>query len=220
MLWKTHIRICKEVLNELRLNTSAIEASRLRDGVVEPDKWEDWPHHFGKSDEIRKYLLESRRLFLHNNLPDAYYSLGIALHYIQDAYTSVKHYDSPNNRIYHQNYEQDIEDAPFISDIEREIQYRFRNDYSEMNRYSALVRDLSRNIDGKDAALRVSTLVGDKRSENCGKPIIDKNMALKASYVVSKSVLGPKNCPELEAALTGKLMEYERLCRIASYHFP
>jgi hypothetical protein len=212
MQWVTHIRICKKVLYELGVTPSSIEASKLREGVVEPDKWGDWPHHHGKSGDIERYIMSARRSFLQNDFSNAYYYLGFALHYIQDAYTSVKHYDSPNNQKWHQNYEQEIESERFVLDLEREIQYRFRNDYPEMKKYSDIARDLSRNVEGKNDTLRVATLVGRTPSLKLGKAIIDLNMALKASYVVSKSVLlSPKNCPELDATLSRILKEHERL---------
>ena len=114
MLWKTHIRIINEVLYSLRVPLSSVEASNLRDGVIAPDQWRDYPHHYGKSDAIKKHFMVSRQCYLQDDLPLAYYYLGVALHYIQDSYTSVISYDSPNNQIWHQNYEQDIEDSQFV----------------------------------------------------------------------------------------------------------
>jgi len=223
MLLRTHIRICNKVLNELRVALSSVEASRLKDGVVEPDKQRGSyeRHHYGKLDDIERYIRAARSYFLQNDLSNAYFYLGahfylgVALHYIQDAYTSVKHYDSPNNQRWHQNYEQEIESERFVLDVEREIQYRFRNDYPEMKKYSDLARDLSRNVEGKDDTLRVATLVGRTPSVKLGKAIIDLNMAYKASYVVSKSVLSPKTCPALETQLKHVLSRHETFMRNA-----
>ena len=219
MLLKTHIRICNRILDELKVPLSCKDASRLKNGVVEPDKQRTQyeSHHYGRSYDIEKYIVAARRSFLQNDYRNAYFYLGFALHYIQDAYTSVPIYKSynnqrhPNNRIWHQNYEQGIDEAPFVSDVERMIQHVFHDDYSQLSKYSALARRLSENVEGRDVTLRAATLVGDMPSEKCGKPVIDLNIALKASYVVSKSVLGPTNCPQLEAILMAKLKEYERL---------
>ena len=78
MLWKIHIRIANEILYHLGLPKSSYEAYRLREGSIDPDKWKDYPHHKGKSGVIQSRLLKSRKFFLKNNLPDAYYNLGVA----------------------------------------------------------------------------------------------------------------------------------------------
>ena len=209
MLWKTHIRISFEALRRIGVSPSSQESSRFKDGVLAPDQWKDYPHHHGKSESIRKNLLHARQCFLQDNLLDAYYYLGVALHYIQDSYTSVISYDSPNNQLWHQNYEQSIEDSQFVNNVENTIQYFFRNDYPQLNKYSALARNLSRKIEGKTDTLRAATLVGEYASVKTGKPRIDLNMALKASFVVSKSVLSSKDCPKLVTELNQVLEEYE-----------
>ena len=93
--------------------------------------------------------------------------------------------------------------------MEREIDYVFRNNYSLRNKYSFLAGRLSRNIEGKDATLDVATLVGHEASRESGKPIIDLNMAFKASLAVSKSVLSSTDSPELAKALDDILKAYE-----------
>ena len=203
----------------LRVPWSTPEASRLREGVLDPDRnrSEYSRHHWGKSEEIERNLKYARRCFLQDNFLDAYYYLGTALHYIQDAYTSVVSYDSPNNHIWHQNWEQDIEDSHFVSDVESAIQYSFRDNYSKMRRYSNLAQYLSRTVEGRDATLRTATMVGHERSRESGKPIIDLNLALRVSYVVSKSILSPKNCPELEATLAKTKRDYERLLQDSEF---
>ena len=54
MLWQTHIRIANEVLQRLGTPKSTIEADRLKESVLAPDKWGDYPHHYGKSHAIAK----------------------------------------------------------------------------------------------------------------------------------------------------------------------
>jgi len=206
MLWKTHIRISKEVLYRLRLPLSSEEASRLKDGVVAPDKWGDYPHHYGKSAMIRKYLMESRRFYLQNDLPSAYYNLGIALHYIQDAYTTLTS-RSPN----HHNWEEQIEDSRFVYDMEGLIQAKFQTNSFQENKFSRLAESLSRDVEGRDNTLNIATMVGQDEFKTWAKPIIDLNLALRVSFVVSKSVLSKRNNPELETSLNRLLKEYEDL---------
>lgn len=192
---------------------STPEASRLIDGVLDPDKnrSEYARHHWGRSEEIEINLRYARGYFLQDNLLNAYYCLGTALHYIQDAYTSVVSYDSPNNYIWHQNWEQDIEDSYFVQDIQNAIQNYLRDNYYKMRRYSDLAQHLSRTVEGRDATLRTATMIGHEPSREPGKPIIDLNLALLASYVISKSVLSPKDCPELQATLGKTIRNYQRL---------
>jgi len=211
MLWKTHIRISNEVLHRLKVPLSSAEASSLRDGVVAPDKWEDYPHHYAKSETIRKYLLLSRKAYLQNDLPTAYNYLGVALHYIQDSYTSFPSSFSP---LKHQHWEQQIEDLEnngFVNDLESTIQYTLQNNAFQRNRCSWLARELSREVQGRDSTLHIATLSGQEESKSWAKPIVDLNLAFRASLAVSRSVLSPKNCPELEATLFQVLKEYEGL---------
>ena len=144
MLWKTHIRISNEVLRRLKITLSDDVYARFKEGVLAPDQWKDYPHHHSKSDAIARNLLYARQLYLQNNLQDAFYYLGLALHYIQDSYTSVISYNSPNNQIWHHNYEQSIEDSDFVYDLEKTIQYFFANDHSQLNKYFEIQTSLSR----------------------------------------------------------------------------
>jgi len=195
----------------------------LKDGVVEPDKqrtqYEN--HHYGRSYDIERYIIAARRSFLQNDFENAYFNLGFALHFIQDAYTSVPIYRTYNNRRHpknaewHRNYEQGIEDEPFVDSVERSIQYVFRDDYSQLSKYSALAKNLAENIEGKNATLRAATQIGHMPSEKCGKPIIDLNMALRASFVIAKSVLSPDNCPDVETRLKAVLSQHETYLRNA-----
>ena len=215
MLRKTHVRISNEALRRLGITLSGEVYSRFKEGVVAPDQWKDYPHHYGKSEAIRNNLMRARQWYLQDNLQNAFYYLGVALHYIQDSYTSVVSYDSPNNHIWHQNYEQDIENSQFVYDIENPIQYFFSNDYSQLNKYSTLARDLSGKVEGKNATLRTATLVGEYQSNKTGKPKVDLNMALKVSIVVAESVLSSKTCPELETQLRTVLAQHETFLRNA-----
>jgi hypothetical protein len=209
MLWKTHIRISNEVLRRLGINLSSEVYSKFKDGILAPDQWKDFPHHHGKSEEIENSLMRARQWYLKEELLNAFYYLGVALHYIQDSYTSVISYRSPKNQMWHQNYEQYIENSDFVYNLENTIQYFFRNDSSQLNKYLALARNLSMKVEGKDATMVAATLSGRYPSEQTGKAKIDLNMALKASLVVVKSVVSSRECPELETKLNQVLEVYE-----------
>jgi len=143
MLWKTHIRISNEVLRKLGINLSSEVYSKFKDGILAPDKWKDYPHHHGKSQRIKNNLIQARQWYLKEKLPNAFYYLGVALHYIQDSYTSVISYRGPNNQIWHQNYEQYIENSEFVYNLENTNQYFFRYDSSQLQVFG-ISKDLVR----------------------------------------------------------------------------
>jgi hypothetical protein len=211
MLWKTHIRISNEVLRRLNVNLSSDVYSRFKEGVLAPDQWQDFPHHHGKSGAIERNLLSARQYFLQNNYQDAFYHLGIALHYIQDAYTSVISYDSPNNQKWHHNYEQSIEDSEFVYNLDGTIRYFFQNNGYQRNRFCNIASQLSQSIDGKYDTLRTATLVGRFQSQQTGKPIVDLNLALRASLIVAESVLSSRNNAQIDSALEQSLAYHETL---------
>jgi len=160
-------------------------------------------------------LVYARQCHLQNKLLDTFYYLGVALHYIQDSYTSVISYDSPKNQIWHQNYEQDIEDSKFVYDVENTIQYSFSDDHSQLSKYSAIAKNLSGKVEGKNATLQAATLVGRYASAKTGKPKVDLNLALKASLVVTESVLSSRTCLSLETQLRDTLLQHESFLRNA-----
>lgn len=210
MLWKTHLRISFEVLRRIGVSMSSEESLRFKAGVLAPDQWQDYPHHHGKSEAIRRNVMYARQCYLQDNLLDAFYYLGVALHYIQDSYTSMASFYPK-----HQSWEQDIEDSNYVYDLKEKINYYLRNNKYQRDRCLWLVDALSREVQGKDDTLYVATLTGHEESQSYAKPIVDFNLALRASYVVSKSVLSSKNYPVLESQLGDALLQYEALLRNA-----
>lgn len=208
MLWQTHIRIANEVLFKLGISKSSVEADRLREGSVTPDKWEDYPHHYGKSGKIEKYVLEARRLFLNDDLVEACFCLGVALHYIQDSYTSLL-----SRSRHHSRWEQQIEESYFTDDLENLVERAFHNRPDRREEYKRYARALSYRIEGKGDTLRIATMPGPGLSfwgnQIWGKPYVDLNFALKTSLTIAKSVFGAKTNPTLEAELKHVLEEYQ-----------
>jgi hypothetical protein len=213
MLWSTHIAISNEVLRTLNINLTDKVYSRYKAGVIAPDQWKDYPHHYGKSNAIMNNLMAARQNYLQNCLPETFYYLGVAFHYIQDAYTSVISYGSRNNEIWHHNYEQSIEDAPFVNDVSKTIQYYFRDDLQQLRKYSQIERTLSQKLQGKNATLQVATMVGRNPSTQTGKPIIDRNLALEACADIMESVLSAKTNSHIDTALKQSLIYHETLLK-------
>ena len=215
MLWKTHIRIANEVLSKLGIPKSSAEANRLREGSVAPDKWKDYPHHHGKSGKIKEYVLEARRFFLSDDLPEACFCLGVALHYIQDFYTSL----SSRSRN-HIRWEQQIEESYFTGDLERLVERAFRNRSDRREEYKRYARALSNRIEGKEDTLQIAAMPGPcAHDQTWGKPYVDLNFALKASLTIAKSVFSAKTSPKLQAELVHVLKEYQVILEKAEMLF-
>jgi len=196
MLWKTHLRISFEVLRRLEISLSPEVSQRFKDGIIAPDKWKDFPHHHGKSEQIKRYLIKSRGYFLQNDFPNAFFNLGVALHYIQDSHTSFASFYPK-----HQSWEESIEYAHFTHDLKKTINYSLRDKSWERERCLKLADSLSKDAQGRDNTLYLATLSGHEASKSFAKPIVDLNLALRASYIVTESVLSSKNCPALENKL-------------------
>jgi hypothetical protein len=218
MLWKTHIRISNEVLRRLDINLPIDVYSRFKEGLLVPDQWQDYPHHYGKSSVIQNNLLHARQYFLQNNQQEVFYYLGVALHYIQDAYTSIISYNNPHNQEWHHNYEQSIEDADFVFNVENIIHNFFQDNDYQLSRYSNIAHQLSLKVEGKYGTIRAATLVGVTQSQQTGKPKVDLNLALKACIVVTESVISSKNNSQLDLALKQLVLRYENLLHEAELY--
>ena len=86
-----------------------------------------------------------------------------------------------------------------------------------------LAKLLSEEIEGREATLRRATMSGPGFSfwgyREWGKPYVDVNFALRASYLISKSVFAPKGCPELQEELESVQREYEKKLKEAEISF-
>ena len=210
MLWKTHRRISREVLIRLGKYQSPEVFHSFMNGTIAPDQWQDYPHHYGKSEKIRENLLKSREYFLRDDLCNAFFYLGVALHYIQDSYTSLA-----SSYVNHHRWEESIEYCNFTDDLKQTINYVLRKNDWERNRCLGLAEALSKKAIGRDNTLYLATLAGQEKSVSFAEPIVDLNLGLRASFVVAESVLSSKNCPALETELRQELSRYETLLKRA-----
>jgi hypothetical protein len=203
MLWKTHQRISKEVMARLGLWLTREEFSSLMEGAIAPDKWQDWPHHYGKSFEIGEFLKKARKSYLINDLPDAYFSLGVALHYIQDSYTT---YPSSNQDAHHK-WEQLIEESTSDSSFDT-IRDTVESEYHR-GRCCWLNQELSNNVQGRNDTLRAANLNGQKKEyDSIASPKVDFYIGFWASYTVSKSILSPRNSTDLDILLKNSMFDH------------
>jgi hypothetical protein len=194
-------------MNRLGVRLTNEEFSKLMEGNIAPDKYfkDDYPHHYGKSSKISQYLLMARSSFLRNDSPNAYYNLGVALHYIQDSFTTGPNFEKE----FHDKWEGWIENSDFVSNIDETIQKTVRNE-AERNRCSRIAQELQKEVRGRDSTLRIANMNGHmKNFESMASPEVDLNLGLIASLVVSKSILDPKDCPDLDIQLKNIHLAYE-----------
>jgi len=175
---------------------------------VAPDQWADYPHHYGKSGSIRKYILQARRFFLCGELSNAYFSLGVALHYVQDSYTSLT-----SRSIKHQEWEEQIEQSHLVGDLQKLVAQFFHNKEGHRQEYTLLTKSFLKELEGKNDTLAFATLRGHHEPQLWGAPAVDLNFAFRASLSIVKSVLSPRTSPKLQTELNRALAEYEIVLR-------
>jgi hypothetical protein len=108
MKWKSHSEIARTIGKEIGLSTK--EYSDLAYGSILPDKWKDYPHHYGKESAISMRIERARELCIKRKNP--YYELGIAFHYIADKFCLPS--DDPR----HEEFEQKISESPITKNID------------------------------------------------------------------------------------------------------
>jgi hypothetical protein len=158
-------------MNRLGVRLTNEEFSKLMEGNVAPDKYfkDDYPHHYGKSAKIGQYLLMARSSFLRDDSPNAYYHLGVALHYIQDSFTTGPNFEKE----FHDKWEGWIENSDFVSNIDETIKKTVRNE-SEQNRCSRVAQELQKEVRGRDNTLRIANINGHmKNYESMASPEVD-----------------------------------------------
>ncbi|MDH5694820.1 MAG: hypothetical protein OEZ47_17110 [Gammaproteobacteria bacterium] len=181
----------------------------MREGIIAPDKWKDFPHHHGKEKERKKHIMKARGFFLKYDLSMACFHLGVALHYVQDSYVSL----STRSR-HHTRWEEQMDEAHFTDNLHNLAEKAFYNRPDRRDGYLELADILSNKIEGKEATLEIAAMPGPGLSSwfyrAWGKPYVDVNFALKASWLIAKSVFSPRSCPKLQEELKHIHQEYER----------
>jgi len=194
---RTHRRIAERLAAELGL--SPRQAAHLIKGSLAPDFWKDFPHHHGKRRQIERGVLEARRRFLGGDEAGALFALGVALHYIQDAWVSL-----PGSHPAHDQYEREIANMPFVSFEEAMCLTSHRGGTEEI---TSLI-DYPANLTGRQT-IRIATL----QSPGFGSPLLDLNFAYYVSLAVALSVCGPRQSQELQDFLLRLRDEYSaKMC--------
>lgn len=100
MKWETHRKIADRIAEDLGLREEL--KKELRNASILPDKWRNYPHHEGKSGEIRYRVRRARHQWLRGNTVTAIAELGVAFHYITDQQ------GLPHSHPMHEEYEEEM----------------------------------------------------------------------------------------------------------------
>ncbi|MFB3889887.1 MAG: hypothetical protein ACE14S_10385 [Candidatus Bathyarchaeia archaeon] len=203
MLGETHRKIARKIAVLLGLGKR--ETSLLETGSTAPDEWENFPHHRDKELEIIRNILYSRMLFLSGD-DECFYHLGVALHYIQDKWTTA-----PRLKDKHTAWEIKIDSAPFLEDLDlekaiREVLIPKKAEEAYISFLDSTSKGVG-SITAEECKLRFCTktytlkgLCGKvisfallNRPTSWGSVAIDLNFAYKISYETSRFVALPPN---------------------------
>jgi len=120
------------------------DAALLEEGSVLPDRMQEFPHHAGKEMDILNCLFRARDLFLKED-DECFYYLGIALHYVQDGWTS-----KPKVRDKHTKWEYDIQATTENTQLIWSIKHVFEiGDFFSILQKEELVEELVKSADAR-----------------------------------------------------------------------
>ena len=206
MLGITHGAITKLIAEELKLKDR--ETSLLVTGSMNPDSWMDFPHHKGKSDEIVRRIMNTRRKFSQED-DECFIELGVALHYIQDKWTM-----RPRIGDKHTKYERSMKYAVILSNNEFEELIKKANFPTKAEKsYIDFLKTLENGIEKRNVEEEnlkrhsinyyvkpddVHSLLGkiidyalQERPTTWSNPNVDVNFAFRICLEVSRYVLIP-----------------------------
>lgn len=213
MIWETHRNLSLEAINRIGVRLSPNERDSLMKGVVAPDEWkmsnknDRTSHHYGRAPEIKEYLHLARTYYLNDDLINTYFNLGIALHFIQDSYVS---YPSFLSKEKHDSWEQGIDRCYISPDFTESINKI--NNKSEAERCAWVARELMNEVQGPMDTIRIATIFShQKTNDTIANPVVDLNLAYRASYTVTKSILSPKNSVSLDTQINDIYKNYENM---------
>jgi len=210
MIWETHRNLSVEALERIGARLSPNERDSLLKGAVAPDEWkmsnqnDRTSHHYGRASEIKEYLNLARTYYLNDDLINTYFNLGIALHFIQDSYVS---YPSFLSKEKHDSWEQGINRCYISPDFSESINKI--NNKSEAERCARVAKELMNEIQGPMDTIRIATIFSHpKTNDTIANPVVDLNLAYRASYTVAKSILSPKNSVSLDTLINDIYKKY------------
>ncbi|MFC1802850.1 zinc dependent phospholipase C family protein [Thermoproteota archaeon] len=185
----SHYAIAEQIFMDLVNPMFPLHKKELRDGSVYPNTLDlGFPHHHSRDKEIKEFIQQARILRIEDNPEKCIFYLGIALHYIQDRWTSL-----PESHEKHDLYETLIEQCniyPWGSDLSKYYPILSEGIFEEFENYFNF-------FDKPPEAEKVIQMVlQSKPSES--NAFLDLNLAYRISYIVTEIVLQPIKNPTLE----------------------
>jgi hypothetical protein len=178
----------------------------LRDGSVYPNTLEsDISHHNFRDKDIKELIEQARKHKLENNTEKAIFTLGIALHYIQDRWTSL--YKSHEK---HDMYEKLITQStilPRSADLSIYYPVLSENFLHVETLVFEEFEDFSFDYDLTQAEKVIEKALQRKPSESSA--FLDLNLAYRISYIVARIVLQPIKNPTLEEMIKKLHAKYQ-----------
>lgn len=187
----THLRLANLVATELGIKLDSEECAFLRGGSIEPDKWKDYPHHFGVDHKIKSYLIKSRSYFLEGNSKAHLECLGIAFHYTADKWTLFS-----GSAAKHAEWEEQI-DKCNICDLKQALFQKLSSYPESLNHYLSILNELHSIPDNKQGSLAfVFRSRPIEKGMSYSSPEIDFNFAFRICLALGMSVRSMSTPPK------------------------
>lgn len=196
MLWKTHLRITHQAIDEIGLTLNTSERKSLDEGIIHPDRLKDYPHHYNVADRIESGIWAARINHLAEKTPDALFHIGKALHYLQDSFVSY-----PSHLQKHHEWEEWIDSSSLTRDVHGLI---LSTRMSERNRRRCLQMTalLSGDLQRAERIFAASRLNDAyKNNVDIKHWQVDLNLAYLATKAVLKSTLWNRTDDDIEKSL-------------------
>jgi hypothetical protein len=206
----SHIAIADQIIINLvkpKFPKASKYKKALRDGSVYPNTQESKiPHHNARNKDIKELIEKTRKLRLENKTEEAIFTLGQALHYIQDRWTSLH-----GSQEKHDMYEKLITQStilPLSADLS--IYYPILSEgflnvetlvFEEFKNYNGF------RYDPSQAEIVIEKALQRKPSESSA--FLDLNLAYRISYMVTRIVLQPIKNPTLEKMIKKLYSRYQ-----------
>jgi hypothetical protein len=195
----SHYAIAEQIIMDLvkpKFPRTSKYKKALRDGSVNPNTLEtDIPHHNAKNKDIKELIEQARKHRLENNTEKAIFTLGIALHIIQDRWTSLS-----ESHEEHDMYEKLITQCtimPRNTDLSMYYPVLSQNFlHMETLVFEEFEDFFSFSYDPSQAEKVIEKALQRKPSESSA--FLDLNLAYRISYMVTRIVLQPIKNPALE----------------------
>ena len=167
-------------------------------GSIEPDKWKDYPHHFGVDHKLKNFIIKSRRHLIDGNITAHLECLGIAFHYVADKWTLFS-----GSAQQHADWEDKIDKCTVVGDLNQVLLEKLSAHQESLQQYLALTKELYTIPRSKDGTLAFAFRCRPmENNSSYSTPEIDFNFTFRICLAIAMSVRSMTTPPtELVKAL-------------------